>query len=55
MATYTVTGHIVGRPLDTNISENTVAQMLTVGVGGSITMTLPGPEDTRVKAHGALK
>lgn len=53
MATYTVTGH----PL--NYQELNMphlqAQLLTSGVGASITLTLSGPEDTKAKGHAVVK
>jgi hypothetical protein len=55
MTVYTVTGHMGGRPKDPNVSETTLDAMKSVGVGQPITLTLPGPEDTAVKGHGALK
>ena len=58
MATYTVTGH----PLNyndmglTGIQAETLrAQLHLVGVGQSITITLAGPDDTKVKGHGTLR
>ena len=56
MATYTVTGH----PLNytdiglANADAVRTALMVT-GVGQTITLTLAGPDDTKVKGHGILK
>jgi hypothetical protein len=57
MATYTVTGHPLNYT-DLGLAASTdqvKAAMHITGVGGSITITLTGPEDTKVKGHGALK
>jgi hypothetical protein len=58
MPTYTVTGH----SLDPNSLGLTEAETLVlrnamqlVGVGGTVTITLSGQGDTKVKGHGALK
>lgn len=58
MATYTVTGH----PLNYTSLDVTPASLDLIrgalqanGVGATITLTLAGPDDTKVKAHGALK
>jgi hypothetical protein len=59
MATYTVTGH----PLNyADISMSTQANtdavhvaLQTNGVGQSVTLTLSGPDDNKVKGHGCLK
>jgi len=60
MATYTVTGHPLNyndlydpaNPADHDIVK---ATLLTKGVGQTVTITLSGPVDTKVKGHGALK
>jgi hypothetical protein len=57
VATYTVTGHPLNYT-DLGLAASTdqvKAAMHITGVGGSITITLTGPEDTKVKGHGALK
>ena len=58
MATYTVTGH----PLNETSLQLTATQQDILhqylwdnGVGKSITVTLSGPDDLKVKAHGCLK
>jgi hypothetical protein len=58
MATYTVTGH----PLNYNdlgvSTANADAVRTTLmnnGVGATVTLTLTGPDDTKVKGHGALR
>lgn len=54
MATYTVTGH--GPVSVTGIDPEVLrAQLQILGVGQSITITLSGGDDTKVKGHGALK
>jgi hypothetical protein len=58
MATYTVTGHPVNYT-DIGLTQASIdlihnALALT-GVGQTITVTLPGPDDTKIKAHGCLK
>lgn len=58
MATYTVTGH----PLNYNdigvsgpIADLIRTVLQNTGVGQTITITLPGPDDTKAKAHGLVK
>jgi hypothetical protein len=60
MATYTVTGH----PLNiADLADNATpadldkiaAALRDKGVGQSVTLTLSGTSDTKVKGHGCLK
>jgi hypothetical protein len=58
MATYTVTGH----PLNyadlglTQAGQDALkAGLTTTGVGGTFTVTLTGPDDTKAKGHGIVK
>lgn len=52
MATYTVTGH----PLNyADMPEAVRAALMTLGVGQTFTAVLSGPDDAKVKGHGALK
>jgi hypothetical protein len=58
MATYTVTGHPLNYA-DLGVSEANLpavrAALLVTGVGQTITLTLSGPDDTKVKGHNVLK
>lgn len=59
MATYTVTGH----PLNyadlglstTAISDTVEAAMTITEIGDTVTLTLSGPDDAKVKGHGILR
>jgi hypothetical protein len=58
MATYVVTGH----PLNLNDTGLTPAgldapraSLQATGVGGTFTVTLNGPDDTKAKGHGCLR
>ena len=60
MASYTITGHPLnpadlaptpGAPVDPAL----LAALRNNGVGQTVTLTLPGPDDTKAKGHGALK
>ena len=58
MATYTVTGHPLNyASLDlTQAALDAVkAGLQTTGVGGTFTVTLSGPDDTKAKGHGCVK
>jgi hypothetical protein len=58
MATYTVTGHPLNYA-DLGLSQAGLdamrAALMVTGVGASITVTLTGPDDTKVKGHGCMK
>jgi hypothetical protein len=57
MATYTVLGHPIS-PLPGMTAtqwEQLRAAMQLTGVGGSLTITLSGGDDTTAKGHGILK
>jgi hypothetical protein len=60
MATYTITGH----PLNVTdlaatpgaaIDANLTAALRDKGVGQSVTIVLPGSDDTKVKGHGVMR
>lgn len=60
MATYTILGH----PLNTadlaatpgaTIDTALLAALRDKGVGQTVTLTLSGPDDTKVKGHKALQ
>lgn len=58
MATYTITGHVLnptdlGLPAADALAIRNALHLM--GVGGSLTYTLAGGDDTKVKGHGALK
>jgi len=58
MATYTVTGHPLNYAdmMISSASHEAVKSALqSNGVGATFTLTLSGPDDTKVKGHGALK
>jgi hypothetical protein len=56
MATYTVTGHPLNYTTLGLTDVDTVrAALIGTGVGQSVTLTLSGPDDAKVKGHGALK
>jgi hypothetical protein len=58
MATYTVTGHPLNyAALDLSPAglDAMRGAMQITGVGQSLTITLAGPDDTKVKGHGCLK
>lgn len=55
MATYTLTGHNTGATATTTIPEWIRDLLQTYGVGASVTITLSGPDDTKLKAHGILR
>lgn len=58
MATYTVTGHPLNYA-DMMVSaashEAVKSALQSNGVGATFTLTLSGPDDAKVKGHGALK
>ena len=58
MATYTITGHPLNYA-DLGISgpsqDAVRTALMNNGVGTTVTLTLSGPDDTKVKGHGALK
>jgi hypothetical protein len=58
MATYTVTGHPLNYA-DLGLTQAGLdamrAALHITGVGQSLTLTLTGPDDTKVKGHGCLK
>jgi hypothetical protein len=60
MATYTITGHPLnpsdlaatpGAPVDANLA----AALRDKGVGQSVTLTLAGPDATKVTGHSILR
>lgn len=60
MASYTITGH----PLNPHdlaatpgaaIDANLLAALRNNGVGKTVTLTLPGADDTKAKGHGAIR
>lgn len=60
MATYTITGH----PLNPSelaatpgaaVDANLAAALRDKGVGQTATFTLSGPDDTKGKAHSAIR
>lgn len=58
MATYTVTGHPLNYSdlgISTASTDAVRTALMNNGVGATITLTLSGPDDTKVKGHGALK
>lgn len=59
MATYTITGHPLNpHDLATTpgaaIDPNILAALRNNGIGKTVTVTLAGPDDTKVKAHRCL-
>lgn len=56
MATYTITGHPLNYT-DLGLANTDAVRnaMHLLGVGQTITITLSGPDDTKVKGHGTLK
>ena len=58
MATYTVTGHPINYS-DLGLTQASLDAihnaLILTGVGQTITITLSGPDDTKVKAHGCLR
>lgn len=58
MATYTVTGHPLNYDSLGIAAANAEAVRVALvnnGVGATITLTLSGADDTKVKGHGALR
>jgi hypothetical protein len=60
MATYTVTGHPLNYndlydPANPADFDPVKAALLTKGVGQTVTLTLSGAVDAKVKGHGALR
>jgi hypothetical protein len=57
MASYTVTGHPLNYA-DIGVSEANLpavrAALQNNGVGKTVTLTLTGPDDTKVKGHACL-
>jgi hypothetical protein len=58
MASYLITGHPLNYA-DLGLSQAGLdamrAVLLTSGVGATVTVTLSGPDDTKVKGHGCMK
>jgi hypothetical protein len=60
MATYTITGHPLNYadlfdPANPNDFDPVKAALMTKGVGQTVTLTLSGAVDTKVKAHKVLQ
>jgi hypothetical protein len=58
MASYTITGHPLNYTdlaISGASSDAVRTALMNNGVGATVTLTLSGPDDTKVKGHGALR
>jgi hypothetical protein len=54
MATYTIIGHPLNYA-EAGLDGPDADLVKHNGVGATVNITLPGPKDTKVKGHGALR